>query len=134
MNTFSTTQQTTLRATIDRIIPPEQFLGGWEAGVGDYLARQFIGDLAAFIGQYKAGLDALDAAARQTHKAPFAALPTATQDGLLGQIEAGDEGAELAQFFALLVTHTMEGYYGDPENGGNRDAIAWQMIGFEVRG
>ena len=24
----------------------------------------------------------------------------------------------------------MEGYYADPGNGGNRDGIAWQMIGF----
>ena len=134
MNIFTITQQTTLRAAIDRIVPPDQFLGGWEAGVGDYLARQFTGDLAGFVGQYEGGLDALDATARQMHKAPFAALPIATQDSLLGQIEAGAAGAKLARFFALLVTHTMEGYYGDPENGGNRDAVAWQMIGFEVRG
>ena len=134
MNIFTITQQTTLRAAIDRIVPPDQFLGGWEAGVGDYLARQFTGDLAALIGQYEAGLDALDATARRMHAAPFAALPIATQDSLLSQVEMGAAGAELAQFFALLVTHTMEGYYGDPGNGGNRDAVAWQMIGFEVRG
>jgi hypothetical protein len=134
MNVFSSTQQNTLRAAIDRIIPPDQFPGGWEAGVGSYLTRQFAGDLAGFVGQYEAGLDALDAAAQQAHAAPFAALPPATQDALLTEIEAGAAGAALARFFALLVIHTMEGYYGDPKNGGNRDAVAWQMIGFEVRG
>jgi len=134
MNIFTITQQTTLRAAIDRVIPPDQFLGGWAAGVGDYLTCQFAGDFAGLIGQYEIGLDALDATARQAHGASFAALSTATQDHLLGQIEAGTAGVELARFFAMLVTHTMEGYYGDPDNGGNRDAVAWQMIGFEVRG
>jgi hypothetical protein len=28
----------------------------------------------------------------------------------------------------------MEGFYGDPGNGGNRNAVSWHMIGFEVRG
>src|SRR5215210_5111529 len=101
MNFFTSTQQTTLRAAIDRIVPPDQFLGGWEAGVGEYLARQFTGDLAGFVGQYEAGLDALDAAAQQAQNASFAALPVATQDALLTQIEAGAVGAELARFFAL---------------------------------
>ncbi|HEY8599549.1 MAG TPA: gluconate 2-dehydrogenase subunit 3 family protein [Thermomicrobiales bacterium] len=134
MDLLTITQQTTLRAAIDRIIPPDQFPGGWEVGVGDYFARQFTGDLAAFVGRYTVGLDALDALARQGDTIPFAALPTAAQDQLLAQIEADVYGGELAQFFALLVTHAMEGYYGNPENGGNRDAVAWQMIGFEVRG
>ena len=134
MNTFTSTQQTTLRAAIDRIIPPDQFPGGWAAGVGDYLARQFAGDLAERVEQYQSGLDALDDAAVRLHTAPFATLLTATQDELLGQIEAGEQGDQLARFFTLLVTHTMEGYYGDPDNGGNRNAVAWQMIGFEVRG
>ena len=53
---------------------------------------------------------------------------------VLAQIETGARGEELARFFALLVGHTMEGFYGDPGNGGNRGRIAWEMIGFEVRG
>jgi gluconate 2-dehydrogenase gamma chain len=28
------------------------------------------------------------------------------------------------------VTLTIEGFYSDPGNGGNRDAVAWRMIGF----
>jgi gluconate 2-dehydrogenase gamma chain len=34
----------------------------------------------------------------------------------------------------MLVNHTMEGFYSDPGNGGNRDAVSWKMIGFEVTG
>ena len=42
---FSERQAATLRAMVDRLIPPDDFPGGWEAGVGDYLARQLSGDL-----------------------------------------------------------------------------------------
>ena len=35
-------------------------------------------------------------------------------------------------FFDLLVrTTTAEGFYSDPEQGGNRNAVSWNMIGFE---
>ncbi len=134
MSSFTATQEATLRAVVDRIIPPDDHPGGWEAGVGNYLTRQFAGDLAPLFGDYANFLAAIDAIARRLHGAPFAALPTATQDALLVQIESDAHGDDLARFFAVLVTHAMEGYYGDPGNGGNRDAVAWRMIGFEVRG
>ena len=38
-----------------------------------------------------------------------------------------------AEFFRNVIEHVMEGYYSDPGNGGNRDSIAWRMIGFEAR-
>ncbi len=33
----------------------------------------------------------------------------------------------------MLVRLTAEGYYGDPGNGGNREAASWQMIGYDPR-
>jgi hypothetical protein len=77
---------------------------------------------------------ALDAAAVAAGGVGFPELDVAAQDTLLARVEAGDVSAELARCFALLVAHTMEGYYSDPGNGGNRDAVSWRMIGFEVRG
>ena len=35
-------------------------------------------------------------------------------------------------FLELVARQTIEGYYANPENGGNKDGVAWQMIGFEV--
>ena len=34
------------------------------------------------------------------------------------------------EFFAHLWEATVEGFFGDPVYGGNRDMIAWRMIGF----
>ena len=134
MRLLNEEQTATLRAAVDRIIPPDEFPAGWEGGVGGYLARQFAGDLADLIPVYRDSLDALDETARAEWGRPFAEGEESSQDALLAQIETGARGEELARFFALLVGHTMEGFYGDPGNGGNRGRVAWQMIGFEVRG
>lgn len=133
MTHLTARQTAVLRAAMDRVIPPDDFPGAWEAGAGDYLLGQFERDLAGQVPVYRGGLDALDMAAR-TAGAGFPELDAAAQDALLARVEAGEVSAELARFFALLVEHTMEGYYSDPGNGGNRDAVAWRMIGFEVRG
>lgn len=135
---FSTAQLATLHAMINRIIPPDEFPSGWDAGVGVYLARQLNRDLQPQLTPYRAGLDALDAEAQSFAGARFAALPPATQDDLLSRIEAGQVTTQWpddpAVFFTMVVTHAMEGYYSDPGNGGNDHAVSWRMIGFEARG
>jgi len=40
---------------------------------------------------------------------------------------------ETTPFFELLRTHTVTGFLGNPDYGGNRDAVGWTYIGFEDR-
>ena len=131
-------QRTTLRALIDRLIPADDFPGGWDAGVGDYLDRQFAGDLSDVVDLYRSGLDALDVEARTAAGVSFAALAPDAQDELLRRVEAGEVAADWsvdpAEFFRAATEHAAEGFYGDPGNGGNRDGVSWRMIGFEVSG
>ena len=35
-------------------------------------------------------------------------------------------------FFAMAVAHTMQGFYGTPRRGGNRNAVSWRMLGVPV--
>ena len=129
-------QLATLRALVDRIIPADDFPSGWQAGVGDYLARQFERDLRPQLDRYRAGLDALEAEALVDTGTPFAELDATAQDTLLRRVEAGAVTLawpiDAAAFFQAAVEHAMEGFYSDPGNGGNRDGLAWRMIGFEV--
>jgi gluconate 2-dehydrogenase gamma chain len=119
---------------MDRIIPPDDYPGAWDAGVGHYLARQFERDLRDCLELYRAGLDALEAEAQASAGAGLAALPPEQQDALLKRVEAGQVAhawpVDPAQFFQMVVQHVHEGFYSDPGNGGNRDAVAWQMIGY----
>jgi gluconate 2-dehydrogenase gamma chain len=129
-------QQEILRAAIDRIIPADDYPGGWEAGVGDYLLRQLAGDLQPVLRSYREGLDELEAEAQVTFSTPFAVLTVEQQDLLLLRADFASETLRhpglLQRFFRLLTGHTAEGYYSDPGNGGNHDRIAWQMIGFRI--
>lgn len=135
---LSARQVEILHALVNRIIPPDDDPGGWEAGVGEYLFRQFERDLKTLLPMYKLGLDALDAESAAVYGLPFDQLPTLMKDELLTRIEAGAVVTVWAvnpvTFFKAVVTHCAEGYYADPGNGGNIGSVAWSMIGFEVRG
>lgn len=124
----------TLRALLNRIIPADDYPDAWDAGVGDYLLRQFSGDLKDSLPLYTAGLESLDAEAEKESGAKFAALPPEAQDALLQRLEAGKVktawSVDPEHFFKTVVEHATEGFYSDPGNGGNRNAVSWKMIGF----
>lgn len=127
-----------LEALVNRVIPPDDDPGGWEAGVGDYLFGQFKRDLKHLLPVYALGLDALDAEAQAAKGQPFVALDAGAQDALLTHVEVGQVqaawGIDPAVFFRMVVDHCAEGFYADPGNGGNRNGVSWKMIGFEVNG
>ena len=120
---------------MNRIIPQDDFPNAWDAGVGNYLSRQFERDLQHQVENYRLGLETLEAESQADTGKNFTELDASTQDKLLSRIETGQVTlswpVNSAEFFQLVIAHVMEGYYSDPGNGGNRDSIAWQMIGFE---
>jgi Gluconate 2-dehydrogenase subunit 3 len=120
---------------MNRIIPQDDFPDAWEAGVGDYLARQFEGDLRSQVETYQLGLEALEAESQAFAGKGFPELDTSTQDAILIRMESGQATfpwpVDPIGFFRMVIEHVMEGYYSDPGNGGNRDSISWRMIGFE---
>ncbi len=128
-------QQHTLRAAVDRIIPPDDYPGAWQCGVGDYLARQFESDLRPMLDDYCAGLSALEAESVARFQQTFVLLSEEEQDTMLRHIEAGEVltawNVTPRLFFNLLVNTTAEGFYSNPEQGGNRKGVSWAMTGFE---
>jgi len=72
-----------MRAAVDRIIPADDYPGGWEAGVGDYILRQLQGDLKSLLDSYRQGLDGLDAEAQARHGVGFVELDADSQAMLL---------------------------------------------------
>jgi gluconate 2-dehydrogenase gamma chain len=64
---------------------------------------------------------------------PFPRLAVHEQDAYLGamQTDKRDLGGVPADvFFESLLEVTIEGYFSDPAYGGNKDMVAWEMIGF----
>ena len=132
------TQEKILEALVNCVIPPDEDPGGWDAGVGDYLYRQFEHDLKDAVVLYQQGLLALDSEAKAIYQKPFTAISADEQEQFLQQVEQGQVQTtwpiDPAAFFQMVIHHCAEGFYSDPGNGGNRDYVAWKMMGFEVRG
>ncbi len=52
---------------------------------------------------------------------------------MLGDLEQNvGDGFEpdAATFFDMVLQHTIEGTFSDPQYGGNRDFIGWEMLGY----
>jgi len=64
---------------------------------------------------------------------PFAQMSAEQQDAYLHALETGGKdlgGVPSDVFFAHLWQCTVEGFFSDPVYGGNRNMVAWRMIGF----
>jgi len=123
----------TLKAFADRIIPGDAWPSATNAGVIDYLAHRAEEDDATWRDLVEPGLHALEAEAIAQYQRPFTELKDSEQDGLLHDIESGsveDWTVSPQHFFSTLLSLIIEGYYGNPEAGGNREGKSWDMIGF----
>jgi gluconate 2-dehydrogenase gamma chain len=113
-----------LSALCDQIIPPDDFPGASQAGVVTYIDRQLARHYRRHQDTYRVGLAQVDGMSRNHFGHTFADSTPAQQLQIVTMLEK-----ENRTFFELLRQHTMEGYYGSPRHGGNRDAVSWRMLG-----
>ncbi len=122
-----------LEAVVSRLIPAdENGPGAAEAQVARYITRALDGDYRQHRRAYEEGLEALDGHARSTLHDAFVSLAPEHQDAVLADVENGlVPGSGSAQaFFELLLRHTVEGMFGDPQWGGNAGRIGWRLLGY----
>jgi gluconate 2-dehydrogenase gamma chain len=125
--TLSVAEAATAAAVSDRIIPSDELPGAAAAGAVDFLDLQLSGHLKRFREAYRRGLAGIDQSARSMFGQAFTALAAAQQDQVLKAVEKEDQA-----FFSMMVSHTMQSYYGDPRHGGNRDGAGWRSIGYDM--
>lgn len=124
----------TLGAACDRIIPPDEDPGAAWAGVVNYIDLQLCGPLKPLRSSYRWGIAAIDRSSRMLWRTFFADLSSERQIELLTKMEQGHAPSEAwkqissPEFFGLLVDQTMQGFYGDPRHGGNRERVSWKML------
>jgi gluconate 2-dehydrogenase gamma chain len=135
---FLTAQEArTVEAIAERLIPTDQDPGGQWAGVVRYIDRQLAGRFSfrAFRELYRQGLAGVDQASAALFHAAFTELKAERQVAVLKALEKGQAPGDIwkrvspRQFFDALLNHTMQGYYGDPRHGGNRDGVGWRALG-----
>jgi gluconate 2-dehydrogenase gamma chain len=132
---FNDNNALAVAALTERIMPDAPGKpGARAAGVLNYIDLALAGAYADQQDFYRRGLMQLDDYCHATYKRGFAALTPAQQDDVVGALAAGKADGftfpSAQAFFRTLRTHTMEGMFGDPVYGGNRDFAGWQLIGF----
>jgi gluconate 2-dehydrogenase gamma chain len=125
---FSAGEARLVEALCDQIIPADDAPGAKEAGVLYYIDRQLAGALARFAPNYRQGLAQLASACRERTGREFLSLPFGDQTAFLKDVASG-RAPGLDAFFRMVVDHTMQGFYGSPAHGGNRDEASWKMLG-----
>jgi hypothetical protein len=122
------TQMKTLEAFIDRLIPTDELgPGAVAAGAQIYIDRVLAGPNANEKTQFLAGLDAVNAYAARTQGAPLADLSPEKRDVILQAIDDGSV-PNLRSFFNRARRLTLEGMFGDPYYGGNKNFAGWDLI------
>lgn len=145
-----------IESAVARLIPADDKWGGAvEAGVPDFIDKQLGGAWGAGERLYRSGPWRTGAPTqgyqlpftpaelfRTAIKAinndlkaskPFAAMSDSEKDEFLRGLERGGkdlDGIPSDVFFSALWAIVLEGFFSDPVYGGNRDMVAWQMIGF----
>ena len=125
-----------LEAIADQLIPSDDLgPGAVAAGAVVYIDRALGGALSESRDAYRAGLSAFDRYCRASRGAPFRELPHVDQVSALIDVETGAAtGARTgfagssAAFFNMVRGHVLQGTFGDPWYGGNRDYVGWNLI------
>jgi len=156
---FNSAEAQFIEAACERLIPADELgpgaLGAW---VPNYLDKQLGGAwgngerlyrsgpwIAGTPSQgyqlpftpaelFRAALGAINRSLR-ARGSPFSDFSPESQDDYLKTLAKGGpdldlDGVPSEVFFDLLLKMTVEGFFSDPAYGGNRDLVAWRMIGF----
>ena len=129
---FTASQAAMVGAIAEQLVPKDEYPGGKEAGVVSFIDAKLAGPYGKFyVDRYQSGLALVDKVSQKVAGGDFVSLNSAQQQKVLSSLEAGIDGEPAArEFFGLIREHTLEGYYGDPQHGANRNGESWKMIGF----
>ncbi len=131
---FSNTEAKLMDAIADQIIPPDDWPGGSESGVTNFIDKQLVGPYVRFQQDYRKGLLAIHDSCNDIYNKQFEELDWNEQTAFLEKMEAGKMHGNIwsngfdKTFFSLCRDHAMQAYYGSSRHGGNRNNKSYQML------
>lgn len=146
---FTEKEALLVNAIIEQIIPTDDWLGARDAGVANFIDKQLVGPYARYQEKYRSGLVAVELSCMELYQRHFEELSVQGQTGFLKKMEAGKltfkqkkvnsngqdnkiwDGVSDRELFNLIRNHTMQGFYGSPRHGGNRNYESYRMIGLD---
>ena len=128
---------TLLDAVVEQIIPTDDFPGGKWANVSNFIDRQLSTYYTKHQIEYREGLAAFEKTVIQMKGKRFEELHFDEQTAILEKMEAGEFSGDYwtdhpaAGFFNMVRQHSLQGFYGSPLHGGNREYISYRMLGLD---
>jgi len=132
---FTLEEGQTVAAICERIIPADQDPGAADAQVVKFIDLQLMGPYKRYRATYRQGIRGVEQTSLEMFGYRSIELSPEKQDEILQALERGGAAGEAwkglpsKDFFALVLSHTMQGFYGDPRHGGNRERASWKMLG-----
>lgn len=122
-------------ALVAVIIPSEPGSpGAHEAGVVEYIDRGLAGFLRDLQPVYRQGLRLLaEVTTELTGAADLVELDDEARRRVVARLDRlrhDDPTDPAGRFYAIVREHTIQGFFGDPAHGGNRDLAGWRLVGF----
>jgi gluconate 2-dehydrogenase gamma chain len=155
---FTDPESAFVESAVARLIPQDDLgPGAFEAGVSYFLDHQLGSAYGIFSRHYtlgpwkqgapeqgyqlrlvpreiyRLGISETNAYCIATFQKAFDQLTPAQQDDVLKGLEAGSIqllSVPAALFFSTLRNDTVDGFFADPAYGGNRDKVAWKLVGY----
>lgn len=131
---FTPEEARCLIAVCEQIIPKDGSPGATDAGVIYYIDRQ-LSEIFLYDQQtYRLGIKNLQEYCSKKQGKAFEDLAFGDQTNILMLLESNKLNekewpqGKSSDFFNLVHNHTMQGFYGSPIHGGNKDYMSFEML------
>lgn len=131
---FSENEMLCLTALCEQIIPVDEDPGATDAGVVHFIDKQTAIRFPREKGLFSSGIRALQSYCKFHLERKFEELESEKQIEVMKLIERGELPAgewkedEQKSFFRKLIDRTMQGFYGSPRHGGNKNYVSYRML------
>jgi gluconate 2-dehydrogenase gamma chain len=131
---FTDEEAQTIIAIAEQFIPRDKDPGATDANVVNFIDKQLVGPYTRFQEEYRQGIGLLIKSSQSLFNVAFTNLEGDKQTQFLQLMEGGKlpveiwDSAEQQSFFKKLLDHSMQGFYGSPRHGGNRNYVSYKMM------
>jgi len=131
---FSEEEANTIISIAEQFIPADKDPGATDADVVNFIDKQLTGPYARFQEEYRKGIACLINSCESIYSKSFPLLKWDEQTHFLELMEKGKLATEhwvdinQSSFFRKLLDHSMQGFYGSPRHGGNRNFVSYKMM------
>ena len=130
---FTDKEANCLIALCERIVPADDYPGATDAGVIHFIDKQIHLRFPEEKKLFRDGIKSLQAWCQSKYGKNFEELSTELQNDTMRMMEKDEMPKENwavspREFFNKLLSRTMQGFYGSPRHGGNRDYVSFRML------